>query len=209
MACGIWRTKTIVSLMLSFKPFGTLSVFLPHSAFYCAVYFQDVFRCLFHFQNHHPGATTRSVFDALKSIFSQYAFADDALLPPDELRNALAVLYAPEGRFRLGEIDDAAEALDAILDAIHCAVAGGKRPDDCTCNPLCAAHQTFGLGFVEQLVCQTCGGASEPLPFRSYSIHVPAQQLLALRRRYPEEPFDRLVRTVLFETKRCPEAVGA
>ena len=40
-------------------------------------------------------------------------------VPPDVLRQALAVLCSKEGRFQLKETDDAAEALDAILQQLH------------------------------------------------------------------------------------------
>jgi hypothetical protein len=49
----------------------------------------------------------------------EYQFSEQAIIPPTVLRQSLAVLYKDESRFQMNQIDDAAEALEAILERLH------------------------------------------------------------------------------------------
>ena len=53
---------------------------------------------------------------ALCNMFNQYEFSEDAVVSPDELRNVISHVY---DKFRVGDIADANETLEAILDRIH------------------------------------------------------------------------------------------
>src|SRR3990167_4966313 len=46
-------------------------------------------------QHHHTGNVS-CVFCALGSVFTQYAFSDDAFIPPSALRTALHVIYSSQ-----------------------------------------------------------------------------------------------------------------
>ena len=45
----------------------------------------------------------------LQSIFAQFQFSSERVLPSDALRSALAKTFQDEQRFQLGIMDDAAE----------------------------------------------------------------------------------------------------
>mmetsp|Transcript_26589 Transcript_26589/g.92424 ORF Transcript_26589/g.92424 Transcript_26589/m.92424 type:complete len:220 (-) Transcript_26589:62-721(-) len=68
---------------------------------------------------HFDSDADSCMFCALRTLFTYYAFADDAVLPPDSVRHLLASLYGADDRFQLGETDDASEAMDAILRCLH------------------------------------------------------------------------------------------
>ena len=61
----------------------------------------------------HP-APDACVYCALQVVFTNYEYSDKAIIPPDALREALSLLYQEEGRFAMGGIDDASEALEAV-----------------------------------------------------------------------------------------------
>ena len=61
----------------------------------------------------HP-APDACVYCALQVVFTNYQYSDKAIIPPDALREALSLLYQEEGRFAMGGIDDASEALEAV-----------------------------------------------------------------------------------------------
>lgn len=67
---------------------------------------------------------------ALRSLLAQYASSEAGALPPDVLRECLSDVYGAErGRFRLGEMADATETIEALLDCFHASrVAPTKRP---------------------------------------------------------------------------------
>jgi len=56
---------------------------------------------------------------ALKAVFTQYQHSEATTLPPDVLRNALSQVYTAQGRFQIGEMEDATETIEALLDALH------------------------------------------------------------------------------------------
>jgi hypothetical protein len=91
------------------------------------------------------------VFCALKDIFVHFQFGEEDTVPPQVLRRALAALYDNEKRFQVGSLDDAAEAFDAVLQAIHNSVEGITKGEDRPCQPVCAAHKTFALSIIEHV----------------------------------------------------------
>eukprot|EP00929_Paragymnodinium_shiwhaense_P073641 TRINITY_DN37600_c0_g1_i1.p1 TRINITY_DN37600_c0_g1~~TRINITY_DN37600_c0_g1_i1.p1 ORF type:complete len:659 (+),score=96.81 TRINITY_DN37600_c0_g1_i1:268-1977(+) len=58
-------------------------------------------------------------FCALRSLFVQYQRSQESALPPDVLRKALCHVWNVRGRFQLGEMGDATETLEALLDFLH------------------------------------------------------------------------------------------
>lgn len=91
---------------------------------------------------------------ALCNLFIQYEFAEEEVLPPDELRILLSSLNE---KFGVGKIADANEALDAILQRIH-----NEFSFLCPSRCKCLAHQTFGIQILEQYTCGLCGATDEP-----------------------------------------------
>jgi len=56
---------------------------------------------------------------ALKSVFKEYKYSEAESLPPDVLRTALSNIYTDRGRFKLGEMEDATETIEVLLDILH------------------------------------------------------------------------------------------
>lgn len=52
----------------------------------------------------------------LQSIFAQFQFSSERVLPSDALRSALAKTFQDEQRFQLGIMDDAAECFVSRTD---------------------------------------------------------------------------------------------
>jgi len=56
-------------------------------------------------------------FFFFQSIFAQFQFSSEKVLPSDALRCALAKTFQDEQRFQLGIMDDAAECFVRTLDS--------------------------------------------------------------------------------------------
>ncbi|CAB1311858.1 unnamed protein product [Coregonus sp. 'balchen'] len=69
----------------------------------------DIFRRSFRQLTTHKCMEDSCIFCALKSIFAQFQFSSERVLPSDVLRSALAKTFQDEQRFQLGIMDDAAE----------------------------------------------------------------------------------------------------
>ncbi|RXM35790.1 Inactive ubiquitin carboxyl-terminal hydrolase 54 [Acipenser ruthenus] len=69
----------------------------------------DIFRRSFRQLTTHKCMEDSCIFCALKSIFAQFQFSSEKVLPSDALRSALAKTFQDEQRFQLGIMDDAAE----------------------------------------------------------------------------------------------------
>ena len=114
-----------------------------------------------------------SLVEALCNLFVQYEFSEVNILPPTELRNTLSTLY---DQFQLGEIADANETLEAILERIHM-----------ECTPSCPygqnkclAHTVFGGLLMEQSICPLCGATSEPMVRNDFLHYIYAAELISL-----------------------------
>lgn len=68
---------------------------------------------------HADGHTDDCMFCALRTLFMFYKYSEESVLPPDTVRKALASLYGEDERFQLSEMDDASEAMEAILKCLH------------------------------------------------------------------------------------------
>ena len=82
---------------------------------------------------------------SLQTLYAFYKYSEQSVLPPDEVRVALSALHAQkDGRFALGQQDDANECFEAILMQIHRDACGGSADDDDerVCSPACAARTT-------------------------------------------------------------------
>jgi hypothetical protein len=56
---------------------------------------------------------------AFQALFVSYKYSPQAVLPPDDVRKCLSYLYMGRERFKLGAMDDATEALEAVLTLHH------------------------------------------------------------------------------------------
>jgi len=93
------------------------------------------------------------VYCALKSVFSGLDASEATSLPPDALRLALSKVYDTEGRFKLGEMEDASETIEALLGILHashvqnlstetvaeCKASLSSKPGDASCRCISAA----------------------------------------------------------------------
>jgi hypothetical protein len=67
----------------------------------------------------------------LRDVYTFYAYSEDSIIPPDQMRRTMAVVGARERTFALGEMEDASEVLAAIFRALHAeAAACGVVRDD-------------------------------------------------------------------------------
>jgi len=125
------------------------------------------------FQNHsHAVASQEEAcpFCALKIIFTQYQFGDEAELPPTILRKAMSLLFKTESRFQMGSLDDAAEAHDALLSCLHTCITGGDERFDSF------IHQVFSMHVIEYLRCD-CGRIQRPFPCKEFIYYVSAKAI--------------------------------
>lgn len=116
------------------------------------------------------GAAAVGLLDALCNLFVQYEFSDQSALPPTELRECLMSVSAD---FKLGEIADANEALDAILQRIH-----AEQSSTCPHAYKCLSHEVFGGNIMEQTICSRCGASSEPTLRSDFILTFQAAELL-------------------------------
>ncbi len=130
-----------------------------------------------------------------------------AAVPPTALRQALAALYAPQGRFQLHETDDAAEALDAILNELHASICDGAAAsaDVVDGQNCCVAHATFGMLVRERFECGKCGvAAAAPATFSQFVHYMSAAALRDAARDVPDLTFENVVRQLACTTpQRC------
>uniref|UniRef100_A0A3B4BCV7 USP domain-containing protein n=1 Tax=Periophthalmus magnuspinnatus TaxID=409849 RepID=A0A3B4BCV7_9GOBI len=124
----------------------------------------DIFRRSFRQLTTHKCMEDSCIFCALKSIFAQFQFSSERVLPSDLLRSALAKTFKDEQRFQLGIMDDAAECFENLLMRLHFHISAESREDICTAKH-CIPHQKFAMMLFEQCVCTNCGATSDPLPF--------------------------------------------
>ncbi|XP_071440038.1 protein cordon-bleu [Hetaerina americana] len=176
----------------------------------------DVFRRSFRELTVHACMAESCIFCALKDLFTQLQFSQEAAPAPDALRSALARAFCDRRRFQLGLMDDAAECFETILLRIHFHLAAGETEDTCSAKQ-CIPHRKFAMTLVEQSVCGSCGATSEPLPFTQMVHYVSASALTSTSRRIASEgsvesrSFGRLLRLTagVGELRDCPGGCGA
>uniref|UniRef100_K3WCM2 USP domain-containing protein n=1 Tax=Globisporangium ultimum (strain ATCC 200006 / CBS 805.95 / DAOM BR144) TaxID=431595 RepID=K3WCM2_GLOUD len=136
----------------------------------------------------------------LEQIFILYQFSEEPVLEVDRVRVALSDVFA------LGDMNDATETLEAILDALHwdtlnrmLTIRHGKdnvpeyhnhqhtgdlsqsMMEDASaivCEPQCIAHLVFQMNMMELKICTQCGETTEPLMNADFLYRVYAQELL-------------------------------
>jgi Ubiquitin carboxyl-terminal hydrolase len=121
------------------------------------------------------------MMEALCNLFVQYEHTDLSSIPSTELRKTLSGLF---NECRLGEIADANETLEAILERIH---------QECTpmCphgSHKCLAHSVFGGLLLEQATCQSCGASSVPKMRNDFMHYVYAAELITLNEKQRPGP---------------------
>ncbi|XP_036071502.1 inactive ubiquitin carboxyl-terminal hydrolase 54, partial [Oryzias melastigma] len=155
------------------------------------------------------------IFCALKSIFTQFQYSSEKVLPSDALRSALAKTFQGEQRFQLGIMDDAAECFENILMRIHFHIADESREDVCTAAR-CIPHQKFAMTLFEQCVCSSCGASSDPLPFiqmvhyiSTTSLCNQAVKMLESQDKPTPSMFGELLRNAsMGDLRSCPSRCG-
>lgn len=133
---------------------------------------------------------------------------DIELLDTWQLRETLSLVYKNVKRFQLGQMDDAAECLDAILVQLHKGIVSLSCDEPCSsfhdlrhtsesqfetenremlhltavdiCSPPCLIHELFGMSVVRLSRCPQ-GHSEEPTPSMQGVIYVLGDELL---RRY-------------------------
>lgn len=152
-------------------------------------------------------------YAALKEVFSEYSASEVDTLPPDVLRLALSRVYDSEGRFQLGEMEDATETIEALLGILHaCNVQPGyceacqpspvssdrltsrrlsdsqrvEYASDFGCHPLCLAHEVFGMEVVDLPRCTFCGATGEPSVSGQYLYSAYVSEILECHSRLSE-----------------------
>ncbi|XP_061763470.1 inactive ubiquitin carboxyl-terminal hydrolase 54 isoform X2 [Nerophis ophidion] len=176
----------------------------------------DIFRRSFRQLTTHKCMEDSCIFCALKSIFAQFQFSSERVLPSDALRSALAKTFQDEQRFQLGIMDDAAECFENLLMRIHFHISAESREDICTAKH-CIPHQKFAMTLFEQCVCNSCGATSDPLPFiqmvhyiSTTSLCNQAVRMLEVREKATPDMFGELLRNAsnMGDLRNCPSNCG-
>ncbi|KAJ0066807.1 hypothetical protein NL108_002850, partial [Boleophthalmus pectinirostris] len=175
----------------------------------------DIFRRSFRQLSSHKCMEDSCIFCALKSIFAQFQYSSEKVLPSDALRSALAKTFQDEQRFQLGIMDDAAECFENILMRIHFHIADESKEDICTARH-CIPHQKFAMTLFEQCVCSNCGASSDPLPFiqmvhyiSTTSLCNQAVKMLESREKATPSMFGELLRNAsMGDLRNCPSQCG-
>ncbi|KAJ8418371.1 hypothetical protein AAFF_G00140800 [Aldrovandia affinis] len=176
----------------------------------------DIFRRSFRQLTTHKCMEDSCIFCALKSIFAQFQFSSEKVLPSDALRSALAKTFQDEQRFQLGIMDDAAECFENILMRIHFHISDETKEDICTAKH-CIPHQKFAMTLFEQCVCNSCGATSDPLPFiqmvhyiSTTSLCNQAIRMLECRDKPTPDMFGELLRnaSTMGDLRNCPGNCG-
>ncbi|XP_041803647.1 inactive ubiquitin carboxyl-terminal hydrolase 54a isoform X2 [Chelmon rostratus] len=213
---GILTPRTMTSIApskgLSNEP-GQNSCFL-NSALQ-VLWHLDIFRRSFRQLTTHKCMEDSCIFCALKSIFAQFQYSSEKVLPSDALRTALAKTFQDEQRFQLGIMDDAAECFENILMRIHFHIADETKEDICTARH-CIPHQKFAMTLFEQCVCSSCGASSDPLPFiqmvhyiSTTSLCNQAVKMLESREKATPGMFGELLRNAsMGDLRNCPSQCG-
>uniref|UniRef100_A0A3P8NIL8 USP domain-containing protein n=1 Tax=Astatotilapia calliptera TaxID=8154 RepID=A0A3P8NIL8_ASTCA len=213
---GILTPRTTTSIApskgLSNEP-GQNSCFL-NSALQ-VLWHLDIFRRSFRQLTTHKCMEDSCIFCALKSIFAQFQYSSDKVLPSDALRSALAKTFQDKQRFQLGIMDDAAECFENILMRIHFHIADETKEDICTARH-CIPHQKFAMMLYEQCVCSSCGASSDPLPFiqmvhyiSTTSLCNQAVKMLESREKATPGMFGELLRNAsMGDLRNCPSQCG-
>ncbi|XP_071329568.1 inactive ubiquitin carboxyl-terminal hydrolase 54a isoform X2 [Trachinotus anak] len=213
---GILTPRTMTSIApskgLSNEP-GQNSCFL-NSALQ-VLWHLDIFRRSFRQLTTHKCMEDSCIFCALKSIFAQFQYSSEKVLPSDALRSALAKTFQDEQRFQLGIMDDAAECFENILMRIHFHIADETKEDICTATH-CIPHQKFAMTLFEQCVCSSCGASSDPLPFiqmvhyiSTTSLCNQAVKMLESREKATPSMFGELLRNAsMGDLRNCPSQCG-
>ncbi|KAF7649897.1 hypothetical protein LDENG_00134490 [Lucifuga dentata] len=213
---GVLMPRTMTSIApskgLSNEP-GQNSCFL-NSALQ-VLWHLDIFRRSFRQLSSHKCMQDSCIFCALKSIFTQFQYSSEKVLPSDALRSALAKTFQDEQRFQLGIMDDAAECFENILMRIHFHIADESKEDVCTARH-CIPHQKFAMTLFEQCVCSSCGASSDPLPFiqmvhyiSTTSLCNQAVKMLESREKATPSMFGELLRNAsMGDLRSCPSQCG-
>ncbi|XP_051530699.1 inactive ubiquitin carboxyl-terminal hydrolase 54-like isoform X2 [Myxocyprinus asiaticus] len=176
----------------------------------------DIFRRSFRQLNTHKCMEDSCIFCALKSIFAQFQFSSEKVLPSDALRSALAKTFQDEQRFQLGIMDDAAECFENLLMRIHFHISDETKEDICTAKH-CIPHQKFAMTLFEQCVCNNCGATSDPLPFiqmvhyiSTTSLCNQAMRMLECKEKPTPDMFGELLRnaSTMGDLRNCPSNCG-
>ncbi|KAK2820572.1 hypothetical protein Q5P01_023531 [Channa striata] len=176
----------------------------------------DIFRRSFRQLTTHKCMEDSCIFCALKSIFAQFQYSSERVLPSDALRSALAKTFQDEQRFQLGIMDDAAECFENLLMRIHFHISAESREDICTAKH-CIPHQKFAMTLFEQCVCNSCGATSDPLPFiqmvhyiSTTSLCNQAVRMLECRDKPTPDMFGELLRNAsnMGDLRNCPSNCG-
>ncbi|XP_034054952.1 inactive ubiquitin carboxyl-terminal hydrolase 54-like [Gymnodraco acuticeps] len=171
----------------------------------------DIFRRSFRQLTIHKCMEDSCIFCALKSIFAQFQYSSEKVLPSDALRSALAKTFQDEQRFQMGIMDDAAECFENILMRIHFHISDETKEDICTARH-CIPHQKFAMMLYEQCVCSSCGASSDPLPFiqmvhyiSTTSLCNQAVKMLESREKATPGMFGELLRNAsMGDLRSCP-----
>ncbi|KAG1954716.1 inactive ubiquitin carboxyl-terminal hydrolase 54 isoform X5 [Pimephales promelas] len=214
---GMFTPRTMTSIApskgLSNEP-GQNSCFL-NSALQ-VLWHLDIFRRSFRQLNTHKCMEDSCIFCALKSIFAQFQFSSEKVLPSDALRSALAKTFQDEQRFQLGIMDDAAECFENLLMRIHFHISDETKEDICTAKH-CIPHQKFAMTLFEQCVCNNCGATSDPLPFiqmvhyiSTTSLCNQAVRMLECKEKPTPDMFGELLRnaSTMGDLRNCPSNCG-
>lgn len=173
-----------------------------------ALWHLGAFRSQFLTSKDHVHKENSCIYCALKVLFNGYQFSEEQVLPPTALRNTLAVLHRGLDRFQVGELDDAAEALEAILTCLNKVylVKGNERAKKADeSNPNSISNKVFGCPVVEIVQCGKCKKEIKPQGSDSFIYYTYVTEVREEHKKYPDLQFDNLLKRLSDGvTRSCP-----
>lgn len=118
---------------------------------------------------------TSFLLDSLMNLFIQYEFTDLSTIPANELRRSLSSI---SDKFKIGDIADANEALESILQQLHVE----SKPVCPTGHHKCISHTVFSGLIIEQSTCHRCLATSEPQVKSDFIHSIYAHELISISR---------------------------
>ncbi|KAK3528528.1 hypothetical protein QTP70_001733 [Hemibagrus guttatus] len=158
-------------------------------------------------------------FRCRRSIFAQFQYSSEKVLPSDALRSALAKTFQDEQRFQLGIMDDAAECFENLLMRIHFHISDETKEDICTAKH-CIPHQKFAMTLFEQGFSPFCllfrrvspalCPESPGIESRFLVAHNQAVRMLECREKPTPDMFGELLRnaSTMGDLRNCPSNCG-
>lgn len=145
-----------------------------------------------------------TLLKAVCELFADYRQSTSKVLQPNQVREAL---WLNSGQFQSGEIADANETIDTILQQLHNEDGKCGGPEEVS---TCLAHRIFGGSLLTLNTCSTCHATSEPQIPKNFLRYVYASEIIEISKTMDksELSFGELIRKgVQLDKEKCPDKI--